>query len=723
MPKELLEKLKLYLSDKEIHLIEQAYLFAQKAHQGQKRFSGDEYITHPLQAALILAELKQDAATVAAALLHDVVEDAHITAEQLEKEFSKEIAFLVEGVTKLGGIKFISKEESQAENVRKMLLAMAKDIRIIFLKLADRLHNMRTLDFLPPERQKEISQETLDIYAPLAHRLGLGLMKWELEDLAFSYLSPEVYQDLKSKIALKKKEREQYVEEFANSVRELMKKHDLQGEVTGRSKHFYSIYRKMTTQHLSFDEIYDLWAIRIIVNSEADCYAMLGHIHSLWKPIQGKIKDYIAMPKPNLYQSLHTTVMGPKGRPVEIQIRTEEMHQIAEYGIASHWLYKETDKTKAGKKTLSLKEKDYLDKLTWVRKIAEETSQGKDFIENVKTDLLFGEVYVFSPKGEVFSLPEGATPVDFAYQVHTSVGHRCTGAKVNNKIVPLNTTLVNGDIVEVITGKEERPNSDWLEFIKTPRARDKIKAWVFKQRRHEHLAMGKENLLKEFKTFLLDAKEILTPEYLKPLLEKYGFTEEDELYVAIGKGDIAAKAAARIFAETYKEKHKKLAPENIEELVQEHAVKPKKSTSVGVAVEGGDSIMLKLAHCCYPVPGDQISGFVTMGYGITVHRANCHNVKNLTERKIDVAWANNEQHKYQAMLEVLGFDRVGVFKDILNVIADKETNALEASARKVGNSEFKARILVEVRDLNHLLNIITIVKSVKDVYDVYRANL
>lgn len=718
------KSLKAYLSVEDIKIIARAFDFAKKAHAGQKRLSGDEFISHPEQVALILAGLKQDKETISAAFLHDVVEDAHIPIEQIQKDFGKDIATLVDGVTKLGSLKFSSKEESQAENVRKMFLAMAKDVRIIFLKLADRLHNMRTLEFLSPEKQIEISQETLDIYAPLAHRLGLGLMKWELEDLAFRYLQPAIYNDLRQKISLKKKEREQYVEEFAKLVRELMKKHGIPGEVSGRSKHFYSIYRKMQSQNLSFEEIYDLWAIRIIVNTEADCYAMLGHIHSLWKPIQGKIKDYIAMPKPNMYQSLHTTVMGPKGRPVEIQIRTAEMHQIAEYGIASHWVYKETDKSKSSKKKLTLKEKTYLDKLSWVRKIAEETKQGKEFIENVKTDLLFGEVYVFTPKGDVFSLPEGATPVDFAYQIHTSVGHRCTGAKVNNKLVPLDTILINGDIVEIITGKEDKPSSNWLEFVKTPRARDKIKAQIFKQRSQEHLVSGKESLFKEFKTFLLDPKEMLKKEFLEPVLQKYSFGTADDLFVAIGKGDVAAKAAARFFSDLYNEKHKKKLPEkNLEELVAEQGLKPKKSSSLGVSVEGGDSIMLRLAHCCYPLPGDPIIGFVTMGYGITVHRTACHNVKNLAERKIAVSWSNNEKHKYQAMVEVLGFDRVGVFKDILNIIADKDTNALEANAHRVGNSEFKARILLEVKDLNHLLTIINTIKSVKDVYDVYRANL
>lgn len=724
MLQKILREAQAYLDENSLKKITAAFEFAQKAHAGQLRLSGEPYIAHPTEVALILIKIRQSAETISAALLHDVVEDTSVSIADVKKEFGEEIAFLVRGVTKLESIKLQSKEEAQIENIRKMFLAMAKDVRIVFIKLADRLHNMRTLDYLSPEKQKEISTETMDIYAPLAHRLGLGLIKWELEDLAFRYLEPQIYGEIKSKVSLKRRERQEYLEKFKKETQKIMHSAGIKGEVTVRPKHFYSIYNKMRTQHLSFEEIYDLLAVRILLNSESDCYAMLGQIHSRWKPIQGKIKDYIAMPKPNMYQSLHTTVMGPEGRPVEIQIRTFDMHNVAEYGIASHWLYKETDKFAEGGKPENKKSKEYLHKISWLRKLTEQAYESKDFIASLKTELMFGEVFVFSPRGDVYALPEGATTVDFAYEVHTDVGHRCSGAKVNGKIVPLEQELKNGDIVEILTKKELKPSSDWLAFVKTPRARDKIKAWVYKQRKQEHLAGGRENLEKELKAFLLDPKEI-QKKYLAQLLKKYALPHEDDLYIAIGKGDLAAKAVARVCYNFFKEEHAATATnEDLEKQVREAApARKKKKDDPGVSVAGVDTIMIKLAHCCYPLPGDNIVGFVTKGYGITVHRENCPNIKgaaNEEERKIDVFWQTPAGKKYPAEIEVLGFDRVGLLKDILNVVAEKDTNVLEARASKKGMTEIKASIVLEITDLNQLFSVMNALKNVKDVYDVYR---
>lgn len=728
MLQRILREAQAYLDENSLKKITAAFEFAQKAHEGQLRLSGDPYIAHPTEVALTLIQIRQSAETICAALLHDVVEDTSFSVANIKKEFGEEVAFLVRGVTKLESIKLQSKEEVQIENIRKMFLAMAKDVRIVFIKLADRLHNMRTLDSLCSEKQKEISSETMDIYAPLAHRLGLGIIKWELEDLAFRYLEPQIYGEIKEKIALKRRERQEYLEKFKKETERIMKSSALKGDVTVRPKHFYSIYDKMRTQQLSFEEIYDLLAVRILLNSEADCYAMLGQIHSRWKPIQGKIKDYIAMPKPNMYQSLHTTVIGPEGRPVEIQIRTFDMHNVAEYGIASHWLYKETDKFSESAKKEKNKSKEYLHKITWLRKLTEQAYESKDFLASLKTELMFGEVFVFSPKGDVYALPEGATTLDFAYEVHTDVGHRCSGAKVNGRIVPLEQELKNGDIVEILTKKELKPSSDWLAFVKSPRARDKIKAWIYKQRKQDHLIAGRENLERELKAFLLEPKEI-QKKYFDQLLKKYSLLQEEDLYVAIGKGDLAAKAVARVCYNFFKEDHAATATnEEIEKQVREAApVRKKKKNDPGVSVAGVDTIMIKLAHCCYPLPGDNIVGFVTKGYGITVHRENCPNVKgsaenNEEERKIEVFWQEPSGKKYPAELEVLGFDRVGLLKDILNIVAEKETNVLEARASKKGNSEIKAAIVLEITDLEKLRAVMNALKGVKDVYDVYRRN-
>lgn len=716
---ELVNLIHQYLPEPEVLRVKDAYHFAEAAHKDQKRKSGEPYIAHPVEVATILAKLKQDADTLCAALLHDVLEDTPATQETLKLKFGPEVLFLVEGVTKLTGIKIGSREQLQAENVRKMFLAMAKDIRIVFIKLADRLHNMRTLDHLSRDKQRENAQETMDIYAPLAHRLGLGLIKWELEDLSFRYLEPEKFNEVREKVAERRREREDYIQDFIKNIRKVLKENELECDVSGRAKHFYSIYRKMTTQHLEFDEIYDLSAIRILAKSEQDCYSVLGLIHSQWKPIQGKIKDYIAMPKENMYQSLHTTVVGPGGKLVEIQIRTNEMHQLAEYGVASHWLYKETDKTKAGKKRLKQKDLNYIEKMTWLRKLGEEGLDDQEFMDDLKTDVLFEEVYVYTPKGDVYSLPQGATPVDFAYLVHTEVGNKCVGAKVNNKIVPLNSELKNGDIIEVLTRKDASPNSDWLSFVKSSRTKSKIKSWISKQNRTQHLETGREQLRQALQELALDMDLLKEKNYIETLLKRYTFEAEDDLFVGIGHGDLSARAVAHTVQDVYREKHPVLEP-TLTDTLPEIAARPKKSNKVGISVAGVDTIMLKIANCCHPVPGDAIIGFVTMGYGITVHRVDCHNIKNQTERKIEVFWNNTDKHTYPAVIEIVGFDRVGIFKDLLNVVSDRETNILEATAKKTGKGEFKTLLTVEVKNFEHLMSIISSLKKVKDVYDAHR---
>ncbi|MDR1998122.1 MAG: bifunctional (p)ppGpp synthetase/guanosine-3',5'-bis(diphosphate) 3'-pyrophosphohydrolase [Candidatus Margulisbacteria bacterium] len=715
MLEQILEQTKEYLAPEDRHKLAQAYAFAEQAHSGQQRLSGEPYMVHPSGVALILAGLKQDADTLCAALLHDVVEDTPVSEEEIKKTFGPQILFLVKGVTKLTELKISrSREEMHAENTRKMLLAMAKDIRIVFIKLADRLHNMRTLEYLTRPKQIENAQETMDIFAPLAHRLGLGLIKWELEDLSFRYLDPENFQMVRKKVAEKRRERESYIQEFSEQVKNILRDHKIHGEVSGRAKHFYSIFRKMQTQHLEFEQIYDLSAVRVLVDTQHDCYGLLGLIHARWRPLPGKIKDYIAMPKENMYQSLHTTVIGPEGKQVEIQIRTFEMHQQAEYGVASHWLYKQADKTRTGRQRLKQKDLDYIDKMTWLRRLAEEKTDSSEFMDTLKTDIIFDEVYVATPKGDIYSLCHGATPVDFAYQVHTEVGNRCIGAKVNNKIVPLDSELHNGDVVEILTSKTARPNSDWLSFVQSPRTKTKIKSWVAKQNKQQHLDVGREMLATALKELLLDPALASSAKYLPPILKRYALHSLEDLYVAIGHGDVASRAVARTFLENYKEKNKPV------EEARPIFEKPRKANSAGVAVDGVDTVMIRLANCCHPLPGDAITGFVTMGYGITVHRASCKNVSKLKERKIAVFWNNTPQHTYAAALEVAGFDRVGIFKDILNVVADTGINVQEATARKTGHGEFRSHLVVDVRDLDQLLNLLGALKKIKDVYDVCR---
>ena len=714
---DLIEKIKSYSPKADVGVVEKAFEYASKVHKGQTRLSGDPFITHPLAVAMIMADLEQDPTTIAAALLHDTIEDGGLTEEVLARDFSGEIASLVEGVTKLGQLTYESREERQAENFRKMFLAMGEDIRIIIIKLADRLHNMQTLEFLPPAKQKETSTETREIFAPLAHRLGMWRLKWELEDLAFRFLEPDKFKEIRDRVAEKREEREAYISDFIENLKAAVKKVGIAAQIQGRAKHFYSIYKKMIDQNLQFDEVYDLIAVRIIVDSVKECYAVLGVIHASWKPIPGRFRDYIAMPKSNGYQSLHTTVIGPAGRPVEIQIRTKEMHRVSEYGIAAHWRYKEvrTDKE------LDLK-------MSWLRHMLDwqtELKDAKDFMESLKIDLFADEVFVFTPKGAVFGLPIGATPVDFAYRVHTEVGHRCMGARVDGRIVPLNYKLGNGNIVEIITSKTDNPKLDWLNFVRTPTARTKIKGWFKKQKKEDNIEHGRVALKEELKKLQLDPAEMLTAEHMSNLVKEYGFVSQGELYSAIGYGEVSAYQAAKRLRVAWQRKHG-VPPIEEEEVAEKLAPrKPTKRAKYGVRVTGLENVLIRFSHCCRPLPGDDIIGFVTKGRGVSIHKSDCPNITSVElpkTRLVAVEWIPGADVIYPVEIEVEAFDRVGVLKDILEKIVDTKTNVSAANVRtKRGSSAF-IKLVVDIKDTEHLSLVTKAIREVSDVYDVYRVD-
>ncbi|MFZ5626886.1 MAG: RelA/SpoT family protein, partial [Bacillota bacterium] len=636
---DLVRKIRNFNPQADLSLVEKAYQKAAAAHAGQVRQSGEPYISHPLAVAYILAQLELDLVTIAAALLHDVVEDTEVTLEEIRQEFGDEVALLVDGVTKLSRIEYRSKEEQQAENWRKMLLAMARDIRVILIKLADRLHNMRTLKFQSPRKQKEIAAETLDIYAPLANRLGIFRIKWELEDLSLRYLEPEMYYELVERIAKKRTEREALINQVIKELSERLAAVGIGAEISGRPKHFYSIYKKMWQQQKDLSEIYDLIAVRVIVDNVKDCYGTLGIVHTLWTPVPGRFKDYIAMPKQNMYQSLHTTVIGPNGEPLEVQIRTWEMHRTAEYGIAAHWRYKE-----------GIKEPGELDeKLTWLRQILEwqrELGDAKEFIENLKIDLFDESVFVFTPKGDVIELPAGSVPIDFAYRIHTDVGHRCVGAKVNGKIVPLDYKLKNGDIVEIITSRQAAPSRDWLQLVQTPQAKNRIKQWFKREKREENILRGRELLEKEARKAGLELEDI-KQERLQEICRKFTVSSPEDLLAAVGDGTFTAVQVLNKIKELKEEREKAQRPKTAASELQEaqDVVKPWKGggrANQGIMVLGMDNLLVRLARCCSPVPGDPIVGYVTRGKGVSVHRADCHNVVNFQEtekeRIIEVTW-------------------------------------------------------------------------------------
>lgn len=722
---DVMAKVKSYLLEEDVKFIYRAYLFAKEAHKDQYRKSGEAYIVHPIQVAGILANLEMDRETIAAGFLHDVVEDTDTTLEQVEEEFNADVAMLVDGVTKLGKIKYKSKEALQAENHRKMFVSMAKDIRVILIKLADRLHNMRTLKHLPSDKQRRISNETLEIFAPLAHRLGMSTIKWELEDTAFRYLNPQQYYRIVQLMKQKREERESYIEEVMEEIAKELEKVNIDAEIYGRPKHIYSTYRKMKTQNVEFNEIYDLLAVRIIVNSIKDCYAVLGIIHTYWKPMPGRFKDYIAMPKANLYQSLHTTVIGPKGEPLEVQIRTKDMHKIAEYGIAAHWAYKEG-------KEIKPHEKEFLEKLTWFREILEwqnDTNDAEEFVESLKIDLFSDMVYVFTPKGDVIELPAGSVPIDFAYKIHTEIGNKTVGARVNGKMEPLDYKLKNGDIVEIITSKHSYgPSQDWLKITQSSQAKNKIKQFFKRQRKAENIEKGKAEIENGIEEQGFDPKEVLTPENIRRVCKKFNFSNESDLFAAVGyQGISGSLIVTRLTDQLRKEKeNERKLEEKIEEVrsnVQEKQTRRRKS-DLGIVVEGVDNILIRLSRCCNPVPNDEIIGYITKGRGVSVHRKDCPNIQTdvAKERFLKVKWKDTEYStkEYYLDLEISGYDRHGLLNEVLQVINETNTQISSVSGRADKHKIAHIHITVLIKNTDHLQHIVDRIKQVKDIYAVTR---
>ena len=704
-------------------LIMKAYNLAKEKHKDQKRNSGEPYIVHPLNVAYILADVGLDDSTICAALLHDVVEDTEVTDQDIRKMFSEEIADMVSGVTKLGTMMFTSVEERQVEDYRKMFLAMGKDIRVIIIKLADRLHNMRTLKYLKRERQIANAKETMEIYAPLANRLGLYSMKWELEDLAFKYLYPEEYHELVEGINKKREERLQFIEKIMADIRVQLKKHHIDAEVTGRAKHLYSIYRKMKRDNKTLDQIYDLFALRILVNSVKDCYAALGVVHEMYNPMPGRFKDYIAVPKPNMYQSIHTTLLGEKGVPFEVQIRTWDMHRVAEYGIAAHWAYKEA--SYFGRKQAVKVEED---KLAWLRETLEwqkEMQDPQEFLDTLKTELFVDEVYVFTPKGAIKVLPRGATPIDFAYNIHAEIGNHMVGCKINSKMMPIITPLKNGDIVEILTSENSKgPSRDWLKFVKSTGAKNKIKAWFKKALREDNIEKGKELIEKEIKRLGFTHTELFKNQYIDPMLEKYKYKNTEEMYAAVGFGaNSAVKIIARVLQE-YRKEHEEIdIEEKIKELSNNQKERKSKKPSSGIVVKGIDNCLVKLSKCCNPLPGDEIVGYITKGRGVSVHRKDCVNVKDLlTEenRMIDVEWYKEAKETYQVEIEVLANDRAGLLVDTLNALKETKAKLMGVNTKTTKEHIAIMDVSIEIENLEELNKVQKSIRKVDSVYEVRR---
>ncbi|MDU5491551.1 MAG: bifunctional (p)ppGpp synthetase/guanosine-3',5'-bis(diphosphate) 3'-pyrophosphohydrolase [Clostridium perfringens] len=725
MLEELISKIKANGNNVDIDLVKKAYDLAFEAHKEQKRESGEPYIIHPISVAMILADMGMDTNTIVAGLLHDVIEDTDYTYEDISNIFNVEVANLVDGVTKLGKIKYKSKEEQQADNVRKMLLAMAKDIRVIIIKLADRLHNMRTLKYMKPEKQKKKAQETLDIFAPLAHRLGISKIKWELEDLCLRYIHPEEYYDLVNMIAEKRVEREKFISRIIEELKENLDKANIDSDIEGRPKHFYSIYRKMVNKHKSIEQIFDLTAIRILVNTVKDCYAVLGIVHTIYKPIPGRFKDYIAMPKPNMYQSLHTTVIGSEGKTFEIQIRTFEMHRTAEYGIAAHWKYK------SGVTVTDSKDMTFENKLTWLRDILEwqkEAVDATEFMEGFKLDLFSDEIFVFTPKGVVINLPAGATPIDFAYKIHTDIGNKCVGAKVNGKIVTLDYKLKTGEIVEILTSSSSRgPNIDWLNIANSNQARSKIKQWLRKARREENLERGKEMLEKECKKQSLVFSDLCKGPLYDKLLKRYHLNNVEEIYVAVGEGELLSSTViSKLKENVVKQVTEEELNKNIEEQIAKTERQTKKKQSYGVTVKGLNNIMVRFARCCNPVPGDDIAGYITKGRGVSVHRKDCSNFKAIVEKQrekvVDVSWGTEKGTAYVAELEVKAEDRMCLLSDVMLVITDSNLSLLSLNAKSGKNGVANINIQVKIDNIEQLKELMKKIRRLQGILDVYRVN-
>ena len=710
-----------YLGDDECEQIMKAFTLADKAHEGQFRASGEPYIMHPLAVAEILAHLQIDHITLIAALLHDVVEDTDYTKEDIENLFGTEVAFLVDGVTKLNQFQYETKEDRQMENYRKMILAMAKDVRVVVIKLGDRLHNMRTLKHMRSDKQKRIAKETLEIFAPLAHRLGIFNVKWELEDLSFRYLEPDKYYDLVDQMKQKRQSREDIVNDTMNQLTKALGEAHIKADIKGRPKHFYSIYKKMKKDNRDLSQIYDLLAVRVIVDTIPDCYAVLGIAHSIWKPLPYRFKDYISMPKSNMYQSLHTTVIGTMGQPVEIQIRTWEMHRVSEYGVAAHWRYKEGNKSG---------DKDFDQKVAWLRQVLEwqDTSNPKELVNALKLDVFSGEVFVFTPKGDVIKLPIGSVPLDFAYRVHTDVGHRCVGAKVNGKIVSLDYTLQNGDIVDIITSKNGKPSLDWLNIVGSSESKNKIRNWFKRENKEENIEKGLEALEREAKRLNYNWKALCEDNRIQQVVKQLKSGTEDEMYAACGYGGIPVSTVLLRLVELYKkskehEDSRKTTEQIIEKLKVQGSKKAKNGT--GILVKGEPGVMVRMAKCCNPVPGDDIIGYITRGRGVSVHRSDCtslgHTPEDL-ERMIEVSWDESTSESFHVGIDIQAYDRPGILMEVMAVLSELKITITNMNAKVIENTKnVIINIVVEIRDISQLDFVMTKLRRIREVYTVQRS--
>lgn len=721
---QLLAKAGQYLKPNDLDRIRKAYEFADQAHAGQVRKSGEPYILHPLAVAEILVDMQLDATTLEAALLHDVVEDTTVTLEDVRETFGFTCAMLVDSLTKLEKIQFKTKEEQQNANYRKMIVAMAQDLRVILIKLADRLHNMRTLKYQSEDRQRKIAEETLEIYCPLAHRLGISAIKWEMEDISLRYLKPQQYYRIVNLMKKKRAEREQYIEHCIENIREKLEETGINGDISGRPKHLYSIYKKMTTQNKQFNEIYDLLAIRILVENIKDCYATLGIIHTLWKPMPGRFKDYIAMPKPNMYQSLHTTVIGPNGEPLEVQIRTYEMHKTSEYGVAAHWAYKEGTVVPSG---------SFEEKLNWFREILElqnEVRDASEFMESLKVDFFSDLVYVFTPKGEVLELPAGSVPLDFAYRIHTEVGNRTVGAKVNGRIVPLDHKLKTGDIVEILTSKHSYgPSQDWLKIAQSSNARSKIKQWFKKEQREDNIKAGEQAIERELKRLGYEPHVVMTEENMLQVAKKFAFQDIDDMLSAAGIGGItSAQICTRLLDKFRKDKEDAEVIGLTSEMKEVRPSVRKSRPTHGIRVKGVDNVMVRFARCCSPVPGDEIAGYITRGRGVSVHRSDCNNLPVIdgqadsdeANRLIEVEWEATVDANYHVDIEILGHDRRALLNDVLQVVSESKTIIAAVSGRSDKNKIAHINMSLLIRNKEHLHSIVEKIKRVNDIFSVQR---